>query len=391
MPWKVCDLLKARSELVRLLVVEGANVSALCRSYGVSRRVAYKWLARYREHGEAGLVDQPRRPKSSPNQTVAEVEQRVLQCRDAHPAWGGRKLRESLRREGGAAALPAASTITGILRRGERLQASESVKHQAFIRFEHPAPNDLWQMDFKGHVGLTGGGRCHPLTILDDHSRFAIGLQACENERASTVRERLENVFRRYGLPRRMLMDNGPPWGGDLDSPHTVLTVWMLRLGIGISHGRPYHPQTQGKDERFHRTLNAEVFSRQQFVDLVACQARFDPWRDEYNLHRPHEALNMASPVTRYTPSSRSFPETLPALEISPGDLVRKVQDGGWFSFQGQSYHLSKAFYREQISLRPTLTEGLWTVLYGQHPLGQLDQRDVCQDRYKIRTSKVRD
>ncbi len=385
MPWKVCDLLQSRLELVLLLKAEGANVSALCRRYGVSRKSAYKWLTRYGEQGEAGLVDQPRRPKASPGQTSPAIEEQVLRCRDTHPAWGGRKLRESLRRAGTAAPLPAASTITEILRRAGRLNPVEGLKHTPFVRFERPAPNDLWQMDFKGHISLTGGGRCHPLTVLDDHSRFAIGLQACGDEKATTVRHRLENIFRTYGLPQRMLMDNGAPWGGDLDSPYTVLTVWLLRLGIGISHGRPYHPQTQGKDERFHRTLKAEVFARQQFADLVACQARLDPWRDEYNLHRPHETLNMASPISRYIPSPRPFPETLPALEVSPGDQVRKVQDGGWFDFQGRSYHLSKAFYREPIHLRPTLTDGVWNVLYAQHILGQLDQRDLSSDAHNIR------
>ena len=193
-----------------------------------------------------------------------------LAVRAEHPAWGGRKIRRRLQ-DLKHPAVPSASTITAILHRQGRIAAAASAGHKPFERFERAAPNELWQMDYKGHFA-TRAGRCHPLTVVDDHSRYAVGLRACGDERGGTVQAELSAIFRRYGLPERMLMDNGSPWGSDALHRHTWLTVWLLELGIAVSHGRPYHPQTQGKDERFHRTLTAEVIGRRAFADLAECQ-----------------------------------------------------------------------------------------------------------------------
>ena len=390
MPWKVQDVSEVRAEVVELMSAEGANVSELCRRFGISRKTAYKWRERFREGGREQLRNQSRRPRTSPTRTPESIEQRLLELRDQHPAWGARKLHESLRRAG-VRHRPAISTITEILRRHGRLSPTEAGRHHAFVRFEHPQPNDLWQMDFKGHFSLSGGGRCHPLTILDDHSRFALTLDACGDERRETVQARLQAVFRRYGLPDAMLMDNGPPWGNERESPHTGLTVWLMRLGIRVTHGRPYHPQTQGKDERFHRTLNLELLSRRSFADLGDCQSQFDPWRHMYNFDRPHEALGMASPASRYQPSSRSLRETLPSQEFSPGDHPRKVQYDGAFSFQGRMYRIGKAFHRQSIALRATHHDGVWKVIFEHQELGVIDQRDDSPDGDKVRHQSARD
>ena len=144
-----------------------------------------------------------------------------------------------------------------------------------------------------------------------------------------SLRTRLAGVFRRYGLPERILADNGSPWGGVSDHGFTPLTVWLLHVGVAVSHGRPYHPQTQGKDERFHRTLAAEVLRYERFDDLRHCQRRFDDWREIYNHERPHEALELKVPASRYRVSERPFPEVLPAIEYAPGLAVRKVQAEG--------------------------------------------------------------
>ncbi len=315
---------ESRREFVELALRSGSNMSELCRRFEISRKTAYKWLGRYQAGGVSGLEDQSRRPKSSPNRTSVTLEEQVVELRSVHPAWGGRKLRRRLLDQG-VEQVPAASTITEILRRRDLL--SELKGCQAFQRFERERPNELWQMDFKGHFGLGAGGRCHPLTVLDDHSRYAARCwQACGNEQGQTVQERLTQTFRRYGMPESMLMDNGSPWGDDRESPWTPLTVWLLRLGVRVIHGRPYHPQTQGKEERFHRTLVAEVLQGRVFRDLQECQVRFDEWRVIYNHERPHEALDLAVPGSRYEPSGRSFPEQLPELEFSPTDVLRKVQ-----------------------------------------------------------------
>ena len=377
MPWKEVSAMSLREEFVVLAKSEGANVSALCHRYGVSRKTGYKWLARHAAAGRAGLADQSRRPRHSPTQTPAVIESLLLATRQAHPAWGARKLRVYLERQGHQN-LPAASTVTQILRRHGLLDADESVKHRPLQRFEHAAANDLWQMDFKGHFGLPAGGRCHPLTVLDDHSRFAVGLEACGNERTDTVQQRLTLIFRRYGLPRRILADNGSPWGGGdcRQYPYTPLTVWLLRLSVAVSHGRPYHPQTQGKDERFHRTLGLELLSRHSFRDLPQCQRAFDPWRDEYNLHRPHQALDMKVPADRYEPSSREYPEELPTLEYSDGSQVRRVNRAGHISYRARRLHVGKAFFGYPLAVRPTGDDGVLAIWFAQHRLGVVDLRE---------------
>jgi hypothetical protein len=229
----------------------------------------------------------------------------------------------------------------------------------------------MWQMDFKGHFA-TEEGRCHPLTVLDDHSRYCVGLQACADEQGTTVQNRLTSIFRRYGLPRRMLMDNGPPWRGD-GSRWTPLTVWLMRLGVGVCHGRPYHPQTQGKDERFHRTLDVELLQGRPWASVAACQEAFDPWRSMYNLRRPHEALGLATPGTRYTISLRVFPETLPPIEYGPNDIVRKVQGKGRISFRHGLYWVGRAFRGYRVGLRPTERDGVLAVFFAQEQVATVD------------------
>ena len=372
MAWKDVSVMSQREEFVVLASADGANVSELCRRFGVSRKTGYKWLSRYATDGVAGLVDQSRRPLEPAGRTSAEVEQRVLELRRQHPAWGGRKLRRRLQ-DLKHITVPVASTITEILRRHGQLDERDGAGKPNVQRFEHAAPNDLWQMDFKGHFPMTRGGRCHPLTVLDDHSRYSIGLRACDNERTETVQGELVEMFRHSGLPRRMLMDNGPPWGDTADQRWTRLTTWLLRLGISVSHGRPYHPQTQGKDERFHRTLAAEVLRDRSFSDLIDTQQAFDPWRQVYNTQRPHEALSLEVPASRYRASERSFPETLPPLEYAPDMQVRRASFKGVIKFESRLVRIGRAFCREPIGVRATSTSGLYEVFYAHQALGQFD------------------
>ena len=372
MPWNEVSAMSLRLEFVTLARADGANIRRLCRRFGISPKTGYKWLARHAADGPAGLADRPRRPHTAPAATAPGAERAVLDLRDEHPAWGGRKLRRRLLDTGHPA--PAASTITAILRRHDRLGPRAGVPRD-WQRFEHPAPNRLWQMDFKGHFP-TDAGRCHPLTVLDDHSRYALAVVACPDERLSTVRGHLAAVFARYGLPDRILCDNGPPWGNPMADPHTELTVWLLRLGVAVSHGRPAHPQTQGKDERFHRTLKAEVLQGAGFGDLAACQRRFDAWREVYNHRRPHEALGLAVPASRYAPSPRSVPPTLPEPEYPPADHVRRVCAEGTVSFRGRAWYVSKAFRGQRVGVRAGDAAGVWSVFFGAHRVATLDTRD---------------
>lgn len=364
--------MEQREEFVMLASKEGANVRELCRRYGVSPTTAYKWLGRVGKDGCGGLEDLSRRPLNSPLRTDEDVEARILEGREAHPRWGARKLKRWIEKRD-ATVLPAASTVHAILKRNGKVSADESAAHQAWQRFEHLRPNDLWQMDFKGHFA-TGTGRCHPLTVLDDHSRFVLCLGALGEERSDPTQQRLIQTFRRYGLPWRMTMDNGAPWGDP--ERYTRFELWLMRLGIKVSHSRPYHPQTQGKDERFHRTLKAEVLQGQAFRDLAHAQQKFDEWLPIYNRERPHEALGMETPTTRYESSPRAYPEQLPELEYDSSDTVRKVQGKGELHYKGKLYVLGQAFSGNPVGLRQTRSDDSLEVYFGIHHVATLSLKE---------------
>lgn len=373
MPFRECSIVSQREEFCRLALLPGANVQELCRRWGVSSTAAYKWLGRYRLEGAAGLEDRSRRPLTSPGRTDEAMEALVLSIRRDHPTWGGRKIRRVLERDGPGFA-PSASTITQILRRWGQLDGPRAGEARDWVRFEHPEPNDLWQMDFKGHFAMRHG-RCHPLTVLDDHSRYSLELGACADERDQTVRGRLTLTFRRYGMPWRMLADNGSPWGST-GGEITRLGVWLLDLGIALTHGRPYHPQTQGKDERFHRTLKADVLADRMFEDLAQVQRAFEDWRQVYNHVRPHEALALETPASRYRNSPRTMPDRIEPPQYEPGDIVRKVSKGVWISFRNQRWKCSKALIGRWVVLRPTEHDGLFDLCYRRHVFSQIDLRE---------------
>ena len=372
MPWGEVTVVSQRQEFVELAGRPGANVRELCKRFGISPKTGYKWRARFATEGTNGLSDRSRRPHHSPSTTEPGIEAQILALRETYPVWGGRKLRALLLAEGFQA--PSASTITAVLRRHDRLDGA-LVAPQAWHRFEHEAPNQLWQMDFKGHIPLVGAGagRCHPFTVLDDHSRFNLCLRACPGERAEAVQEALTGAFRRYGLPLRITADNGSPWGNSNGEGFTALRAWLVRIGVRLSHSRPYHPQTQGKDERFHRTLKAELLARQGFDSLISAQAAFDRWRDRYNLVRPHEALGMQPPVSRYQPSPRPFPEVLAPIEYDSSDQVRRVQAKGEINFRGREFLVSRGLAGLPVALRRTADDALWDVFFCHHRLTQIN------------------
>jgi transposase InsO family protein len=375
MPWSEVSVMDLRKEFVALAQVEGTNVRRLCQRFGISRTTGYKWLTRYRTEGEIGLVDRSRRPQRSPSRSSPSLEAAVLAVREHHPAWGARKIRARLLAQG-SHRVPAVSTITAILTRHGKIPSASAATAGPWQRFEQPAPNALWQMDFKGPFALASG-QCHPLTILDDHSRFALGLVACGNERTETVQTALTGVFRRYGLPVALITDNGPPWGStDARFRYTRLAAWRIRLGIRVRHSRPWHPQTLGKDERFHRSLKAEAIAGRTFLDLAACQQRFHDWRLVYNTQRPHEALGMAVPASRYQPSARPFPEGLPPIDYGEHAIVRKVQARGEIHYRGRTLFVGIAFHGLPVALRPTAADGRYDVVLCHQTVASLDLRD---------------
>lgn len=383
MPWNETTPMSERQEFVLLANHPSVNFTQLCQRFGISRKTGYKWRQRHQSLGLTGLQDRSRRPLSSPRQTSAKVEDKIVELRCQHRAWGGRKIRARLEALG-EVSLPAPSTITAILHRRELISPEDSQARTRFQSFEHPAPNDLWQMDFKGDFATTEG-RCYPLTLLDDHSRFALCLEASANQKTGTVRQALTTVFRRYGLPWHMTMDNGAPWGapGAPAGTWTQLTVWLLWQGIRVSHSRPYHPQTQGKDERFHRTLKTELLRDYAWRDLSECQVRFDAWRDSYNCERPHQALQMAVPASRYEPSQRPFAEKLPPLEYPAGDLVRRVQGKGTIYYRQREYFIGEAFRGLDLALRPTTSDGIFEVWFSHQKIKTLDlKKEIESDHH---------
>jgi len=374
MPWKRTDPMSQRREFISFAMQPGANVRRLCRQFEISPKTGYKWIARFLEAGIAGLEERSRRPKQSPNQTAREIEQLVLEARDEVPEWGARKIRRVLlNRPNKKIVIPATSTINDILKRNNRISEEESAKRVPHVRFERDHPNELWQMDFKGHIGIAVG-RCHPLMAIDDYSRYLLGVFPCENERADTVQSCLTRLFRKYGLPDRMLMDNGSTWGSRRE--HTIVTVWLLRLDVGLSHGRPRHPQTQGKCERVNRTFLTECLKSRSFGSLSECEVSFERWRHRYNTVRPHEALGMNVPASRYRSSWREFPEELPPIEYGPGSTVRKVGAGGWLWYANRRYRVGKAFRGYPVALVPAEDEdGIMIVYFCRYRIAQIDLR----------------
>lgn len=352
MPWGEVTRVSLREEFVQLAMQTDVNKREWCRRFGISPKTGYKWLRRYQREGVQGLADRSRRPHRSPSRTNEAIAQEVIRLRaESLNCWSGRKLARQLANHGGPQLAP--STINGILRRAGLIDPALSAAATPWQRFERGVPNELWQMDFKGHFALVDGQRCHPLTVLDDHSRFSVVLSACADERAETVRTAVTAAFRRCGLPGAMLMDNGAPWAACHEHSWTAFSLWLVRLGIKVCHGRAYHPQTQGKDERFHRTLKFELLRHFNFTSLAHCQCEFDRFRDRYNLERPHDALALDTPASRYRPSPIPFPETLPPIEYPAGLEVRKVQSGGRLSYRGREFHVSLALRGLPVALRP--------------------------------------
>ena len=375
MPWKGQTMEERREEFVRRAIAKERSKSALCEEYGISRPTGDKWIQRY-THGEL-MSDQSKAPFHTPNRTDTRTEDEIVALRKKHPALGAKKIKRMLENEGKKA--PAYSTINEIFHRNGLITKEASEAATPYIRFEKAAPNDMLQIDFKGHFAMSNGQRCHPLTVIDDHSRYCLCLDAKEDEQYEGVRSSVATLFGEYGLPNVVLCDNGNPWGTPQSMGYTRFEVWLMDLGILTKHGRVRHPQTQGKDERFNGTLKKELLNHRQLHDLAHAQSQFGEFRSFYNNERPHHALDLACPAQRYRKSDRRLPDRIGEWEYGQGFTVRQIKDSGYLTYQGQGYFLSEAFGGRRVGIRESdSADNIIWILYRQFCIAKLDIDNRC-------------
>jgi transposase InsO family protein len=370
MPWKEQTVEMSREEFVKQVLTNSKSLSALCREYGISRPTGYKWLKRYQEG--VGLDDQNRAPFRTANKTIRETEQLLIDYRKGHPAIGAVKIKRILENKG-CRNLPCASTVNAIFKRNGMIEKEASEAATPYQRFEKECPNDMWQADFKGHFGMQNGNRCHPLNIIDDHSRYNLCSDALTGETFDEVQKSMLRLFEEYGMPKTFLCDNGNPWGTVQSTGYSRFEVWLMELGILTLHCRVRHPQTQGKDESYNRSMLKELLKYSTIVDLADAQRQFDQYRDFYNQERPHHALNLDIPANHYLASDRKLPARIEAWEYPSGYELRRIKGTGYLTYGGQGYFLSEAFGDKTIAIRESHISGCISLFYRQFRIGRID------------------
>jgi len=378
MPWLETAPVDERIRFIQDALSDRFTMSELCARYGVSRRIGYKWLARYEEEGRRGLLDRSRAPHHCPHRIEGELAELLCALRREHPLWGARKLLRILAtRHPGVTGWPAPSTAADLLaRRGLVLRRRRRRPHQhpGVVAPTTVAPNDLWTADFKGQFRTGNGVYCFPLTIADQHTRFLLTCHGLLSTQTVTARPVFERTFREFGLPRAIRTDNGVPFATQAVHGLSFLNVWWMRLGIQHQRIHPGRPQENGAHERMHRTLKRQAVRPVRRTG-AAQQRAFDAFRHEYNTVRPHEWLNQDTPASRYAPSPRPYPGRLPPLEYPGHFLVKKVTTGGTFRFRRKLLYLANALTDQSIGLEET-DDGIWAIHFNTVLLATFDERD---------------
>lgn len=347
MPWESKTVEEIRKEFV-IAAQDSKNISALCREFGISRKTGYKWLKRY-EDGQM-LSDRSRAPKTNSRKTSENIENKILNVRYDNPGWGAATIHKVLENSG-VENLPCVRTVNNVLKRNNCISEEESEKRHKYIRFQKEHCNDMWQTDFKGDFSLLDGNRCFPLDIIDDRSRFLIKIVPSTSTK-NLVIPTFEEAFYEYGMPLSVLSDNGGQFAG-FKQGYTQFEKWLMCLDILPIHCRIKHPQTQGKIERFHRTLNNELLKHNTFSDIAQADKCMQDWRDKYNNIRPHEALEMLTPSQVYSKSNRNYTGKFSDYEYSGLFPVKKVSFNGYISFDNQRLYFSETFSGELLEFRP--------------------------------------
>jgi transposase InsO family protein len=370
----------------------GERMTDLCKEFGISRKTGYKMLERHERLGLVGLQDESRRPERIPHRMNGEIEDLLLEARQAHPTWGPRKLRAWVLSKQPGLRLPAPSTIGDLLKRKGLVQVRRRVRntplHVAPLR-QAGAPNDLWCADFKGQFRLGNGKYCYPVTITDQCSRYLLACEAQESTEAEGAKEAFAWAFREFGLPLAMRTDNGTPFASNGIAGLSKLSVWWMRLGIMPERIEPAHPEQNGRHERMHLTLKIET-TRPAASNMLLQQERFDRLREIFNHERPHEALDQRPPASCYTPSSRRYPDKLEEPEYPLHDFVRAVSVSGHLRMGGRkglNIFIGTALSGERLGLRE-IDEERWLISFMTLDLGEVDLREKRFEAADLPTSQ---
>ncbi len=354
------------------------SMTELCQRYEIARETGYVWLRRYRQAGAAGLIEHSRAAHRHGNQTPEDLEQLVLELRQAHMRWGPRKLKRVLERDQPGRVWPATSTIGALLKREGLVVARK--KRWRTAPYTEPLAhadesNRVWCADFKGWFRTADRERIDPLTISDAYSRYLLRCQAVEKTDTNRVQAIFEAAFREYGMPEAMRTDNGPPFASRAVAGLSRLTVWWIKLGIVPERIAAGHPEQNGRHERMHRTLKQET-AQPPAANRREQQRTLDRFRQEYNQVRPHEALQMQTPATVYQPSARTFPARLPEPDYPETMLVRSVRPHGHFRWKKYDVFLSEVLWGERVGLLPE--DDCWfTIYFAQLPLARFDSHKL--------------
>jgi len=382
MPWEEKERKDMRKEFCERVLAHEKTKSALCQEYGISRPTGDKWLKRYLA-GEK-LEDRSRAPDTVANRLDPAKEACIVAYRKKYPSIGALKLRDMMLEEDEknnpyGTDLPSAKTFNNVFRRNGLITEEASRAATPYKRFEKAEPNEMWQADYKGHFAYSKGGRCHPLNILDDCTRYCLCCEPLNTETFSEAKPHLERIFRENGLPRTFLCDNGNPWGSSQAEGYTLFEVWMMELGILVLHGRPLHPQTQGKEERFNSSLKKECLRYVTIADQADAAIKLGEYRQFYNCKRPHHALGLDRPARRYHRSEREFPEEIKPWEYTADCDTRRVKHTGQIAIGGLRYYLSAAFAGKTVAIREAnRADNLIEVLFRGFQIGVIDRDKRC-------------
>lgn len=365
-----------KRKFIGVVKTKSMTVAEACRRFRISRKSAYKWIGRFDKQGIAGLADLSRRPKRCPWAMPKAMSTKLIALRKRRPRWGPGKILAWLEKREPQLELPASSTVGELFKREGLILTRRRRRFPAKAvptNLQQPlAPNDLWCVDFKGDF-IVDHRRCYPLTATDAFSRFLLGCHALESTSTEGARPVFERLFEEYGLPAAIRSDNGTPFASTGLAGLSKLAVWWMRLGIRLERIPPGKPQYNGQHERMHRTLKAEA-TKPPEKTFPSQQRRFDAFRFDFNVERPHEALDNEMPSSVYSPSSRDFPAKLRELEYPGNYALRSIRTDGSMMWKSQNLYVSGALLGEVVAVEE-VDDCLWHLHFGSLLLGVIDGR----------------